>query len=153
MPLTPDQLAALAQTGAMNREIAAALGRPMNPAERAIVDRARVVWRLKREQKRGVKKLDSAGRNKKLRDEAHILAIPDLTPEQRRERARLEKDTPKWLRHFFLGIYRQPFGAVHHEIIIKTDASCKYLARRCIGKTQELLTLPLSFQLDVFILQ
>lgn len=50
--LTADQLSALARTGALNREIEASLGRAMTPDERAVVDRARVVWRLQREAKR-----------------------------------------------------------------------------------------------------
>ncbi|MFZ4397769.1 MAG: hypothetical protein ACOYOU_19335, partial [Kiritimatiellia bacterium] len=46
--MTDKQLHALAVAGATNREIAAALGRAMTDGERAIVDRARVVGRLKR---------------------------------------------------------------------------------------------------------
>ena len=46
--MTEKQLHALAVSGATNREIAAALGRPMTTLERTLVDRARVVGRLKR---------------------------------------------------------------------------------------------------------
>jgi hypothetical protein len=46
--LTHDQLAALARTGASNREIVAALGRPMTDAERTTVDRARLGERVRR---------------------------------------------------------------------------------------------------------
>jgi hypothetical protein len=49
MPEIPqDKLAALASTGANNRQIEAALGRKMTEAERAAVDRARLVERLRR---------------------------------------------------------------------------------------------------------
>ena len=61
--LTHDQLAALARTGALNREIEAALGRAMTPDERAVVDRARVLWRLSREAKRHKAKAGSSDRH------------------------------------------------------------------------------------------
>ena len=47
--LTEQQLHALATAGATNREISATLGRPLNDLERALVDRARVVKRLKQD--------------------------------------------------------------------------------------------------------
>jgi hypothetical protein len=46
--LTPEQLAALANTGALNQEIEATLGRKMNDAEKNTVNRARTIWRLRR---------------------------------------------------------------------------------------------------------
>jgi hypothetical protein len=46
--LTNDQLSALAQTAALNHEIESELGREMTVEERAVVDRARVEWRLRR---------------------------------------------------------------------------------------------------------
>ena len=52
MPLSTDQLTSLALAGALDREIVTALGHPMTPAVRAIVDKARVLLKLRREQKR-----------------------------------------------------------------------------------------------------
>ncbi len=51
MPDIPqDKLAALALTGATNREIEAALGRKMNAPERATVDRQRLANRIRKAQ-------------------------------------------------------------------------------------------------------
>jgi hypothetical protein len=131
MLLTTDQLAALAQTNATNRAIESTLGRPMTADERGLVDRARLVRDLRRQQKRGEQKQSSAQRNRKLSDASHVLLIPALTPEQKRTRTRLEKDTADWLRHFFPGIYRHPFGAVHHEIIAASEYTITH-AGRCV---------------------
>ena len=70
-----------------------------------------------------------------------ILARPIPSPAIIRERAKLEKDTAKWLRHIFPGIYRQPFGAVHHAIIEGADYTIdnggRYvaIASRGVGKS------------------
>lgn len=55
--LTHDQLIALVQSGATNREIEATIGRDLNKEERAEIDRARAIKRLKR----AVKKKDPKG--------------------------------------------------------------------------------------------
>lgn len=66
---------------------------------------------------------------------------PELTPEQVKRRKKLESDTPKWLRNYFPGIYRQPFGDVHREIIdaseytISTGGKCVVAAPRGTGKS------------------
>ena len=66
---------------------------------------------------------------------------PELTSEQARRRKKLEGDTQKWLQHYFPGIYRQPFGDVHREIIdaseytIKTGGRCVVAAPRGTGKS------------------
>jgi hypothetical protein len=53
MPEIPqDKLAALAATGANNRQIESALGRKMTEAERATVDRQRLTDRLRRRVKK-----------------------------------------------------------------------------------------------------
>ena len=38
-----------------------------------------------------------------------------------KKRKRLESDTDKWLRYFFPGIFRLPFGDVHHEIMDEAE--------------------------------
>jgi 3-deoxy-D-manno-octulosonate 8-phosphate phosphatase (KDO 8-P phosphatase) len=53
--MTNENLTALAASGAPNAQIVAALGRKMTPEERQIVERVRVVKRLKRVQAAGVK--------------------------------------------------------------------------------------------------
>ena len=56
-----------------------------------------------------------------FRARGRILDRPIPSPAIIRERTTLEKDTAKWLRKIFPGIYRQPFGMVHHEIIAGAD--------------------------------
>lgn len=50
--LSPDQIAALVQTGALNNEIVAALGRDMTDSEKDLVNRSRLAWRMSRVKKR-----------------------------------------------------------------------------------------------------
>lgn len=70
-----------------------------------------------------------------------VLEVPVVDAKIRRERTRLERDTGKWLRQIFPGIYRQPFGRVHHEIIdageytIKHGGRCVIAAPRGTGKS------------------
>jgi hypothetical protein len=58
-----------------------------------------------------------------------------------REREKLEKDTALWLRQIFPGIYRQPFGKVHHAIIEGADYTIDHggrfvaIASRGVGKS------------------
>jgi len=131
--------------GTKDRQIVALLGRPMTTEEKTIVDRARAVAMIERAARKAElarhPAMDSAGRNRKLRDAAHILTWPDLTPDEEEERAALEADTATWLRHYFPGIYRQPFGSVHHEIIeaaeytIDHGGRCVVAAPRGTGKS------------------
>lgn len=110
--------------------VAAALDRPLTKEERQAYLRATMAADIKR-RLRPKEMLDSAGRNAKLRAERHTLRIPELLPEQAKERKKLEADPAKWLRHFFPGVFRLQFGDVHREII---DASLRTIADggRCV---------------------
>ena len=57
------------------------------------------------------------------------VKLPDA--KTRRKREKYQADTPRWLRHYFPGIYRLPFGTVHHEIIEATDYTINN-AGRCV---------------------
>ena len=56
----------------------------------------------------------------RYRRRARTIQVP-TTPTRTKQFSALEKDTQKWLRHYFPGIYRQPFGMVHDEIIEVVD--------------------------------
>lgn len=137
--LTQDQLAALAQTGALNREIEAALGRPMTDAERTVVDRARVVWRLKRTAKRQAGPMGTA--EKKRAERKRERALVRRACEDPARRSRLERDPAGWLIHYMPGSFPLPFSKGHREMIAgairaaKTGTGVAVAAPRGEGKT------------------
>jgi hypothetical protein len=114
--LTPEQLAALARSGANNRQIEAMLGHTLAGAELATVDKARVVSKLQRDVKRNAKKLGSADRHAVLTAEkSKVDRVPCEDPKRR---ARLESGPPvDWLRHYMSGTYSRPFERPHTEIV------------------------------------
>lgn len=137
--LTPDQLSALARTGALNREIEASLGRDMTEDERGIVDRARMMWRLSREAKRHKAKLGSSDRHTAG---DRILSRVDLPPCAGPERrARLESDPVAWLKYYMAGTFTRPFERPHTEIVAgvmqahETQGRFVVAAERGIGKS------------------
>jgi hypothetical protein len=138
--LTNDQLSALAQTGALNREIEAALGREMTEEERAVVDRARVVWRLKRKAKRDRGPISDREKHNKANQADRHIPFQDPNPDEAKRRAKLEKDPAAWLRWYLPERFPLPFGPVHHEIIkacVRSMAgtSLTVAAPRGFGKT------------------
>lgn len=138
--LTHDQLSALAQTGALNREIEAALGREMTEAERAVVDRARVVWRLKRKAKRDRGPISDREKHNKANQADRLIPFRDPIPEEAERRAKLEKDPAEWLRWYLPERFPLPFGPVHQEIIkacvrSMSGTSLTVAAPRGFGKT------------------
>lgn len=137
--LTHDQLSALAKTGALNREIEAALGRAMTPDERTIVDRARVLWRLSREAKRHKAKLGSSDRHTAITSERSKVDRVPCAGRERRER--LEADDEAWLKWYCADTYYLPFEKPHTSIIEKareailTGADATIAAERGVGKS------------------
>jgi hypothetical protein len=113
--LTTAQLSALAQTGALNREIEAALGREMTPAERGVVDRARVAWRIKRHQKRETGRRTHA--EQVALDKRRHRTLTRRAPEDDRRKRRLEANPEAWLRHYMPAAFPLPFGAGHRAMI------------------------------------
>ena len=61
--------------------------------------------------------VNEAEKRANLRSNARNLVCPKQSPKSKARRKRLEKDDAKWLRYYFAGIYRRPFGTVHLEII------------------------------------
>jgi hypothetical protein len=138
--LTNDQLSALAQTGALNREIEAALGREMTDAERAIVDRARVVWRLKRKAKRDRGPISDREKHNKANQADRLIPFRDPATDEVKRRAKLERDPAAWLRWYLPERFPLPFGPVHHDIIracvrAMSGTSLTVAAPRGFGKT------------------
>jgi len=139
--LTPQQLVLLAQTGATNREINTALGRQMTPEERAIVDKARVAWRLKRaaDNERGPRNARERMRASNERD--RLVPYRDPTPEEAARRAKLEANAAEWLAYYLPSRFPWPFGPVHQEIIdaclraMSQGTSMTVAAPRGFGKT------------------
>ena len=142
--LTHDQLAALARASALNREIEATLGRAMNEDERAVVDRARVLWRLSREAKRHKAKLGSSDRHTAITAErSKVDRVPCEDPKRRE---RLEADPIAWLRWYMSGTFTRPFERPHTEIVAgvmrahETRGRFVVAAERGIGKALALDT-------------
>jgi hypothetical protein len=137
--LTHDQLRALAMTRVLNREIIATLGRDMTDEERAIVDRARVLLRLKSRAHKDQGPKAAAERKREERQRA--TAIPRRACEDPKRRARLEKDPAKWLRWYMPTAYPLPFGDSHHAMIdgalqsARTGTGFAVAAPRGEGKT------------------
>ena len=90
--LTHAQLAALANTGATNREIVATLGRDMTAAERAAVDRARTVAKLTRrtKAKNGEGKSNADRQAEFVARRSEIGELPVVADPARREACRLD---------------------------------------------------------------
>lgn len=142
MPDLPqDKLAALATAGAPNRQIEAALGRQMTAEERAVVDRARLLDRLRKRAKKeaGPKSKADLMRIHRNRDRHIPYAAP--TPEENKRRKRLEKDPAKWLSYYCPDRFPLPFGDVHRAIIkaciraMTQGTSITVAAPRGFGKT------------------
>jgi len=114
--MTNEQLGTLAQAGASNREIEAALGHRMTEGERLTVDRARVVARLRKQQKMQGGPVDATTRKRQQRNRGRQVRRRQC--ENPKRRIKYEKDTPAWLR-FYLGdnTYPFPFSDGHMEII------------------------------------
>jgi len=137
MPDIPqDKLAALASTGATNREIEAALGRRMTAPEREAVDRARLARRVRR----ATRGPTTASERMHARTARHSL-VEWRECENPARRKRLEADRPAWLRHYFPAVFSRPFESPHLTIIegsteaITTGGRFAVAAERGIGKS------------------
>jgi len=136
--LTHKQIAALAHTGALDREIGTALGRALTPAEREVVDRARLVWRLKKKRD-AADKNDAADRMRAFRERG--ATVPRRACKHPRLRAAREANCPRWLRYYLAAAYFRPFEKPHKEIIrgaltaSKTGGRFVVAAERGIGKS------------------
>jgi len=141
MSLTADQLTSLALAGALDREIVVALGHPMTPAERATVDKARVLLKLRREQKRQRGPITDREKHNKANQRDRLIPFRDPDPAEVKRRAKLEKDPELWLRHYLPERFPLPFGPVHREIIkaclrgMQSGTSVTVAAPRGFGKT------------------
>lgn len=137
--LTADQLSALARSGANNRQIEATIGRSLTEAERAAVDRARVVSKLQRDVKRQKEKLGSADRHAVITAEkSKVDRVPCADPEGRAKR---EANPQAWLKHYLPATFTRPFEKPHVEIIAgvmhahETSGKFVVAAERGIGKS------------------
>lgn len=145
--LSAEQISAMVNTGALNREIEAALGRRMNAGERTIVDRARVIWRLKRAQRSPGDSKSKAALMRANRKRENV--IRDENPEDFKRRKRLEKDPAKWLQWYIPEKYSAPFCDTHKEMIdagvraMRDGTSMTVAAPRGFGKTAVLWGIPL----------
>ena len=136
------QLHALALSGANNREIAAALGVELTADDMAVIDRARVVARLKRQTKKAEVPLTNAERQAKFKSKRH--RIERRQPADMARRTALEADPAAWLKYYLAAHYPRPFGEPHLAIIrsaqtaIMQGASTIAVAPRGTGKTRVL---------------
>ena len=110
------QLAALAQTGASLREIVATIGHDLDADERLIVDRARVVARVKRQKDADVRRKSATTRKQDQRKRDR--SIPHRQVDDVARRNRLEKNAPDWLM-WYMGENTFPYdwSESHREII------------------------------------
>lgn len=87
------------------------------------------------------KTIDDVTRRSEARQAARKLPRPEIPRGNIRRRQRLAKEPAKWLRYYFPGIFRLPFGKVHNEIIeavnytIKTGGRCVVAGPRGTGKS------------------
>jgi len=137
--LSNEQLSALVQTGALNHEIRATLGRDMTDDEKQIVDRARVVWRLKRAAANQRGKIhDSDKHTAATAERSKVDRVPCADPARRK---RLEADPVRWLKHYMAATFTRPFETPHLQIIDgtmqahATGGRFAVAAERGIGKS------------------
>jgi hypothetical protein len=136
-----DKLAALASTGAPNRQIEAALGRKMTEAERATVDRQRLTDKLRRRVKKDAGPKSKSSMMDAKRKRERLIEYECSTPPEDARRRRLEKDPAKWLAYYCEDRFPLPFGTVHKEIItaciraMTQGTSITVAAPRGFGKT------------------
>ena len=134
--LTQNALAQLAASGAPNPQIVAALGRKMTPEERQIVERVRVVKRLKRLQAGPASTADRVAKHVAKHSQVKRRQCADP-----KRRARLEKDDAKWIKWYCAESFWLAFEKPHYEIIAKTRAAVQtgrdtvIAAERGIGKS------------------
>ena len=142
--LTPADLAGLAQKGALNREIAAALGRPMTKAEHHAVDKARAAWKLRRSNTTYAPGRTAAEQKRIERRKDRLIEYATPAPAERKRRKRLEADCAAWLRWFLPKSFFLPFGPVHLDVIaaalraIRSGTPITVAAPRGFGKTRVL---------------
>ena len=133
--MTKEQLVALAQSGATNREIEATLGRPMTAAERIAVDKARVVGKL---QKR--KAASGADRVAKLMAMRNAVTCPDYTISPRR--LSCQDSLLVFMQVYLPHRFPLPFSPDHltaisrMETAITTGGQYAQAAPRGMGKTE-----------------
>jgi len=141
MPSTAETAAALASTGAKDREIEAALGHKLTPAERAAVDRQRIIDRMRRKAKRDKGGMTSAEKVRAHRARERHIPYAAPAPEEDRRRRKLEKDPAAWLAYYLPDRFPLPFGEVHEHIItsciraMTAGTSITVAAPRGFGKT------------------
>lgn len=145
--LTDQQLHALAMSGAKNREITSSIGRPMTDAERDLVDRARVVRRLKR-------KAATGDADRQSNRNAKNSQVPWIECEDPARRARLEKDRAKWAKWYCAETFTRPFEKPHYAIIegageaSRTGGRFAVAGERGIGKSVILWAVVLGMALS-----
>ena len=152
MTLTKKKLVALVKTGATNREIIAALGKPMTKAQRSAVDKARLSERLRIIAKRKETPAASTDRHSDIRSEHSRVTWAE--PKDPARRKRLEADPKKWLKYYLPQAYTRKFEKPHEEIIDaalnahETNSRFAVSALRGIGKSTILWGLILFLKLS-----
>jgi hypothetical protein len=106
-----EQISALAQRGATNAEIEAALRRPMTEDEKQAFNRAKLAARIRRAQK------PPSAADRMAAMEARRAEVPVRVCADPARVADLEADPARWLRHYLPEAYFRPFDRPHTEII------------------------------------
>ena len=127
------KIAALAQTGASNREIAAVLGRALTSSEQIQIDRARALTRIKRAVSKSNGAKAGADRVSEFKSRNSMVSLPSLTDEQQAERERLEADPRAWLKFFLAEVYTKPFAKLHDELIDRSIEASRGGGRFCVA--------------------
>ena len=128
------KIVALVKSGASNAEIASVINGILTAAEVKLANKARVLFRIKKQQDR--KTGTEVQQRANLRSNARNLICPTPSEKSKARRKRLEKDDAKWLRYYFPGVYRRPFGIVHHEIIAETKYTIKSGGKLCLAASR-----------------
>lgn len=114
--LNDTQLAGLAERCFSNREIEAVTGSRLSATQQAVVDRARVVAKLRRAQKRAEPKSNT---ERTLEKRERDRAIERRTCEDQKRRTKLERDPAAWLKWYMGSLYYLGWSPAHREMIEK----------------------------------
>jgi hypothetical protein len=145
--LNEKQLASLVEKGATNREIEAVLGRAMSDAQRTLVDKSRVVVKLR---KRGRPATTS---ERVAAHTARHSLVERKTCADPRRRKRMERSPAAWLRWYLAATYTRPFDKPHKDIIAgamrshATGGRFLVAAERGVGKSALFYGMVLFFAL------
>ena len=134
-----DRIIILAQSGVTIRQAEAAIGRRMTEGERQAWDKAQVRRQLEKAARKARGPKSVADRVYQHHAQHSMVEWRECADPKRR--ARLEKNRPAWLRHYFAGVFFRPFEEPHLAIIngsteaIQSGGRFAVAAERGIGKS------------------